>query len=116
MMMFWLTEDCRQACDHGGHVVNRPSQDLVRIDKRRVLVANDPEGRSINTCPNLNPPAGMRPCKTTLRVLQGYSTLLKIDGRRVCLETVRGLTDGTPPGVVNYKVLSPGQHLVKAGA
>ena len=29
---------------------------------------------------------------------------------------VQGLTDGTPPGLVNYKVLTPGQSLVAAGS
>ena len=46
----------------------------------------------------------------------GYSTFLKIDGHKICLDTVRGLTDGTPPGVVEYKVRIPGQGLVAATA
>ncbi len=113
--MQWLTEDARLACDHGGHVANVPSQQLVLIDKRKVLVATDPEGRSISTCPNANVTMGMKPCLATLKVIEGYSGLVSIDGHAVCLATVRGLTDGTPPGTVNYKVLSPGQSLVEAG-
>jgi hypothetical protein len=113
-MMKWLTEDARLACDHGGRVGNKPSQELVTIDGRKVLVDNDPEGRSISTCPNLNPTAGIKPCKTTLKVIEGYSAFVTIDGHAVCLDTVRGLTDGTPPGTVNYKVLSPGQSLLDA--
>lgn len=112
--MLWLTEDAHLACDHGGNVGNKPSQDLVRIDNRRVLVATDPEGRSISGCPNLNPAAGIKPCTGTLKVMEGYSAFVSIDGHAVCLTAVRGLTDGTPPGTVNYKVLSPGQKLVEA--
>lgn len=113
--MDWLTEDARLACDHGGRITNKPSQALVRIAGRRVLVATDPEGRSINGCPNANIMMGMRPCKTTLEVKTGYSNFIKIGGHRVCLSNVQGLTDGTLPGTVNYSVLSPGQTDVAAG-
>jgi hypothetical protein len=54
----------------------------------------------------------MRPCLTTLAVNKGYSDLLRIDGRAVCLDTVTGRTDGTPPGVVDYVVATPGQPFV----
>lgn len=114
-MMQWLTEDARLACDHGGGVKNQLSQNLVRINDRPVMVATDPEGRSIGGCPNANVMIGMKPCVTTLKVIEGYSALIRIDGHPVCLSTVRGLTDGTPPGTVNYKVLTPGQTLVEAG-
>lgn len=114
--MNWLTIDALLACDHGGKCQNKPSQQLVYIEKRVVLVDNDPEGRSISGCPNNAPMMGMKPCLTTLVVKQGYSQFIKIVGHRVCLSTVRGLTDGTPPGTVNYKVMRPGQSLVNAGA
>ena len=48
----------------------------------------------------------------TLKVVAGYSTLVKIDGHAVCLDTVTGMTDGTPPGVVQYQVRAAGQQLV----
>jgi hypothetical protein len=115
-MIEWLTIDARLACDHGGGVSNKPSQKLVRIAKKVVLVATDPEGRSISGCSNTNPTMGMRECLTTLKVKTGYSDFIRIDGHAVCLKTVEGLTDGTPPGVVNYKVLTPGQNLVMAGS
>jgi hypothetical protein len=41
---------------------------------------------------------------------------LRIAGRRVCLETVTGLTDGTPPGTVKYLVRDPGQGFVQDAA
>jgi hypothetical protein len=46
-------------------------------------------------------------------VQRGYSEFVRIDGRPVCLESVTGFTDGTPPGVVKYKVNAPGQSLVE---
>jgi hypothetical protein len=109
--MFWLTEDAVVVCTHElGHVQNVPSQSWVTAEKRRVLVANDPEGRSIKGCPNIGP--AMRPCLNTLAVQKGYSALLKVEGHPVCLDLLSGLTDGTPPGGVKYKVRSAGQNFV----
>jgi hypothetical protein len=113
--MFFLTEDAVIVCQHElGIVKNVPSQNLVTIANRRVLVENDPEGRTIAGCPNMG--LGIRPCVTTLKVTAGYSDLIRIDGRRVCLDTVTGLTDGTPPGLVKYKVNNAGQPFVQEGS
>jgi hypothetical protein len=110
-----LTDRAVLVCLHElGTVENRPSQSLVRIDGARVLVDNDPEMRSISFCPNIG--MTIKPCQQTLRVQVGYSTWVKIDGHGVCLDTVRGLTDGTPPGAVEYKVRLAGQKLVESAA
>jgi len=109
--MRFITEDAKLVCAHEvGMVVNAPSQDLVTINRRRVLVERDPEGRTIRSCNNIG--ATIKPCQLTLLVMQGYSDFLRIDGKRVCLDTVIGLTDGTPPGTIRYKVNDPGQNLV----
>ena len=106
-----LTVDAVIVCEHElGTVGLRPTQDLVTVARRLVLVEIDPEGRPISACPNVGPT--IKPCLVTLRVKTGYSDLMRIDGRRVCLDTVTGLTDGTPPGTVKYKVRSPGQDLL----
>jgi len=106
-----LTEDALLVCAHVlGTVGIQPTQDLVTIEGRCVLVENDPEGRPITACPNIG--ATIKPCQLTLKVREGYSDLVRIDGRRMCLDTVTGLTDGTPPGTVKYKVRDPGQNLV----
>jgi hypothetical protein len=106
-----LTEDATLVCNHeAGRVSINPTQNLVRINGRRMLVERDPEGRRITGCPNVG--ATIKPCLSTLPVREGYSHLLRIDGRRVCLDTVLGLTDGTPPGTVDYHVRRPGQNLV----
>lgn len=103
-----LTEDAVVTCDHVNGIVSIvPSQDWVRIGGRRILVSRDPEGRPIKGCPNIG--VGIKPCTLTLPVKTGYSAWIRIDGKRICLDTLQGLTDGTPPGVVDYTVRSPGQ-------
>jgi hypothetical protein len=114
--MLWLTQDATLVCDHGGRVGIAPTQTLVRI--------KDPTGAG-EAQPAVAADLGLserqsghrhRPCLTTLVVKQGYSTFVTIGGRAVCLDTVTGLTDGSPPGTVNYRVVDPGQRLVAAGS
>ncbi len=110
-----MTEDAIVVCTHQlGSVERRPSQDLVRVDGRRILVDDDPVGRGIRLCPNYG--VTVKPCNKTLAVTVGYSALLRVDGQRVCLDTVRGLTDGTPPSVVEYEVRDAGQVLLESAA
>lgn len=109
--MLLLTQDAVLVCLHEMGVVDiEATQDLVSVEDRFILVDPNPESRAIKGCPNFA--ITIRPCQTTLSVKQGYSPLLSIDGKRVCLDTVRGLTDGTPPGVVEYKVRHAGQEFV----
>jgi hypothetical protein len=109
--MRWLTEDAVLTCNHLlGRLANVPTQTLVTIEGRVVLVATDPEGKRIRGCPNVG--ATIKPCQRSLQVETGYSTLINIDANAVCLDTVSGLTDGTPPGTVRYVVREPGQVLV----
>jgi hypothetical protein len=109
--MFILTEDAVFGCQHPpGKVDVQPTQKLVTVEGRRVLVEPDPEDRPIHYCPNTG--LTIKPCLKSLKVRIGYSPLLRVEGRRICLDTVRGLTDGTPPDTVDYKVNSPGQELV----
>lgn len=106
-----ITEQARLECEHHAKLENNPSQDCLRIDGERVLVAKDPEGRRIHGCPNISP--ATRPCITSLLVTTGYSDLVAVDGHAVCLSTLEGLTDGTPPGATRYVVREPGQDWVQ---
>lgn len=107
-----LTDKATLVCAHEiGRVGLEASQSLVYVEGQPLLVDDDPEGRPIHFCPNYG--VGIKPCQRTLKVKQGYSTLLRIDGKRVALDSVRGLTDGTPPGVVEYLVRQPGQDLLE---
>jgi len=110
--MEWIIERSVVKCGHQGRVVNVPSQRWVRVSGSPVLVENDPEGRSIVACPNYGPT--IKPCTTTLRVITGYSTWLRIDGRAVVLSHLDGITDGTVPGTVHYTVNDPRQAYVRA--
>lgn len=108
-----LTEDAKLVCKHElGTVQITVTQDLVTVGGRRILVERNPERRPITNCPNTGPT--IKPCQMTLNVEHGYSDLIQINGSRVCLDTITGLTDGTPPGTVKYKVRSPGQSLVSS--
>jgi hypothetical protein len=109
-----LTEDAKLICKHVNGVVGiTPGQNWVTVNGRRLLVDNDPEGRPIKGCPNVG--ATIKPCTATLPVQAGYSDWIRIDGRSICLDTVTGLTDGTPPGTVKYVVANPGQNFVAEG-
>jgi hypothetical protein len=107
-----LTENSSLKCQHKGVVRNKPSQNWVTIEKHSVLVDNDPEGRDIDRCPNRITQAGVNPCRKTLKVNLGYSTFIRIDGHAVCLDSLTGLTDGTPPGSFKYNVVDTRQEFV----
>ena len=83
-------------------------------DGSPILVDNDPQGRDISMCPNIG--INIKPCNKALPVLKGYSTFVRIGGKRICLDTVEGYTDGTPPGAVKYTVRRPGQVFVAAAS
>ncbi|WP_020576030.1 hypothetical protein [Actinopolymorpha alba] len=110
--MRWVTAAAVITCGHDGRVKNKPSQGWVTIGGVPVLVAADPEGRTITACPNAGPT--MKPCATTLRVAKGYSTWLTIGTHRIVLDNLDGLTDGTVPGTIHYQVRQSGQAYVGA--
>lgn len=113
--MLFLTQDAVLTCRHVNGIVQiEAPQDLVMVQGRRVLVAKDPEGKKIKGCPNVG--VGIKPCTLTMEVKHGYSDFIRIDGRAVCLDTVVGLTDGTPPRSVKYEVRRPGQDFVSEAA
>lgn len=99
-------------CGHDGKVANRAGQDWVRIAGEPALVATDPEGREISMCPNIS--TNTKQCNHTLAVVTGYSGFIRIDGHRLCLDSVDGMTDGVPPS--HYTVRDPGQQFVGADA
>jgi hypothetical protein len=110
--MRWIHRDSLITCDHDGRVANRASQAWLTVEGVPVLVEADPEGRDISGCPNYGPL--IKPCAKTLRVTVGYSAWLRVDGRRVVLSNLDGLTDGTPPGSVHHTVRNPRQTFLEA--
>ena len=110
-MRLCLTLDATLVCKHELGIVGLvATQQLVTVAQRPVLVERDPEGRPISGCPMYG--VAIKPCTHTLPVELGYSSLVRVQGRRLCLDTVTGLTDGTPPGAVKYLVRAPGQTFV----
>jgi len=108
--MLVLTEDAGLYCTHVlGKVSIKATQVLVTVEGRSVLIEPDPVGRPISLCPNAVP---FKPCLTTLEVQVGYSLFIRIENRRLCLDTVTGYTDGTPPGAAMYLVRDAGQKFV----
>lgn len=106
-----LTIDAELRCSHlTGTVQVKAQQKWVTVEARALLVQDDPEGRAIAGCP-VAPPNKL--CTTTLSVEAGYSALVRVGGRPVCLDTLTGSTDGTlfP---ARYGVAAPGQAWVKA--
>jgi hypothetical protein len=112
--MEWITERADVRCAHDGRITQVPSRDWVTIGGARVIVETDPEDRSIGGCPNAGPT--IKPCGSTLAVKAGRSMFVRVDGGRVVLSTLDGLTDGTPPGKVRYGVRDPGQAFVRCAA
>lgn len=114
-MPLLLTEDATLVCTHEpGQVKIEATQGLVTVSMkkgavRRLLIEPNPEKRPISGCPIVPP---FKPCQNTMAVSAGYSDLLRIDGKRVCLDTVTGPTDGMPP--VKYKVRRAGQDFVSS--
>lgn len=114
MASYLLRLDALVVCTHElGKVGLVASQNWVRVEGHPLLVATDPESRPIAGCPNLT--VVSKPCTSTLKVSKGYSDLLAIDGRQICLDTVTGSTDGQG-GAYRYKVNRPGQQLVVEGS
>lgn len=114
-MMFLLCERSLVLCDHVTGVVSVVAgQSFVRVTGSPVLVQNDPEGRPIQGCPNVAP--GLVPCLQTLPVERGYSSFVRIAGRPLCLDNLKGLTTGVPPGTFSYTVKNAGQALVRSRA
>lgn len=110
-----LTSAAVLVCDHVSGIVGlAPTQEWVRAAGVPLLVRDNPEHRPITGCPNYG--ATIKPCVTTLAVQKGYSGFIRIGRREVCLDSVTGLTDGTPPGIVKYTVRAPGQPFVGASS
>ncbi|NDK35769.1 hypothetical protein [Rhodovulum sulfidophilum] len=103
-----LVEPATIICAHGGTIPQRASQGFVTVMGAPVLIEPDPVPRRVDHCP-LPPP--QKKCLTTITVTAGYSRFVTIGGRPVCLDTLAGLTEGSPVGT--WRVLAPGQALVE---
>jgi hypothetical protein len=107
-----ITEDAVLVCGHLlGKVKISITQEYVTVGGRKIMIEPDPVGKSISSCPNIG--VGIKPCTSTLRVVKGYCDFIKIGGKRICMDTLEGVTDGTPPGMVKYLVKKAGQEFME---
>ncbi|MCW8928902.1 MAG: hypothetical protein OQL19_01535 [Gammaproteobacteria bacterium] len=107
-----ITQTAVLQCDHLTGIVGIiATQNLVTINNIPILVKGDLISRPIAGCP-IPASGGSKPCLTTINEKKGHSQLLFIKGKAICLESLTGLTDGVPPGTINYTVNSSGQNLL----
>ncbi|HXW78348.1 MAG TPA: hypothetical protein VEJ84_02560 [Acidimicrobiales bacterium] len=111
-----LTEASSLHCGHNlGKVGIEPSQDLVRIEGKRLLIQPDPEQRPIHGCPNVS--TSTKACqKTTSKVRTGYSEFVRVLGHPIVLANLVGETNGSPPAGATYSVADVAQDLVETSA
>ncbi|MCD0449197.1 hypothetical protein LO762_08350 [Actinocorallia sp. API 0066] len=107
-----LNANASIGCGHGGTVGVGAGQGALRAGGAPVLVAGDLDGRPISGCATPDSAGVTAKCWAVVSVLGGASATLFAGGRPVLLDTVRGVTNGVPPGVL--VVLSPGQATLRA--
>lgn len=93
-----LTTASTLLCPHGGQIVAEPSQTLLTVDGRPVLLRADLLGPVLIGCP-LKPPA--TPCVKILSITDGVATTLRVGTEPAVLETARGATNVQPGWLVS---------------
>jgi hypothetical protein len=99
-------------CAHGGQVQIIPKQTTVMAGGAPVLCEPDLVGCPIVGCAQPPSPSS-KPCLVVVSTLPG-STSMKVmaGGRPVYIQTLTGMTDGVPPGIITC--VNPGQTTVQA--
>lgn len=106
-----LVQTSLLTCDHGSGVVTIGAlQSMVHVNGVAVMVKGDFEAKPIGGCANAGP--SIKPCTTTTAVTKGYSSHVFINNIPVALDDLEGVTDGTPPSTIPFKVRSASQVLV----
>ncbi len=107
-----ITQKAVLQCDHLTGIVGIiASQTFVTIEKIPILVKGDLVSRPIAGCP-IPASGGSKPCLTTINETKGHSKFIFIRNIPVCLKSLKGLTDGVPPGSINYTVNQAGQNFM----
>lgn len=112
-MSLVLTENSSLACAHSGTVTLTATQSKLTIAGAKALVDGDLSGALISNCPIAPPPPTNVKCTAIASAAGGVSTKLKISGKGVLLETVRGNTNGTVTPTT-WSVQNAGQSKLKA--
>lgn len=107
-----VTTNASIVCAHGGRVTLTPRQTTVTIQGGAVLREGDLAGAPIVGCAQ-PPTVSSKPCTTVVSTLPGGSSpTVTAGGLPVHIDSLSGMTDGVPPGVIS--VISPGQTTVQA--
>lgn len=95
-----LTETSQINCAHAGKVQAAASQSKLRIAGSRVLVLGDIIGAPVAGCATPpNPNTATTPCIAVASAgPQGVAAKLRVGGRGVLLDALRGQTSGTISG------------------
>ena len=113
--MKFLVQSSLLTCDHGSGVVAIGAlQAMVHVNGVAVMVQGDFEAKGIAGCANAGP--SIKPCTTTTAVTKGYSGHVFINNIPVALDDLEGVTDGTPPSTIPFKVRTVSQTLVDTEA
>lgn len=107
-----LNADASIGCGHGGTVRIAPGRRTFTAGGAPVLTVGDLEGKPISGCTQVTG-GGTVQCTAVVSVTGGAATTLTAGGRPALLETVSGVTNGSPPGALT--VLTPGQTILRAG-
>ncbi|MFD0149271.1 hypothetical protein ACWGQ4_29860 [Streptomyces sp. NPDC055721] len=111
-MPYVLTTAADIRCAHLAPLLVVPSQTSLTVAGNPVLLVSDLLAATVPTCPNKGP--NLLECGKVTSLTDGTSTLLKVRGTAVALDTARGLTLALPAQPVLWNVLSAGQTLLKA--
>ena len=113
-----LTEKSSLVCANQGAVQLTATQSKLTVAGAKVLVTGDLTNAPISGCmivPASPPPATSTQCLMIASAVGGVSVKLKVAGKGVLLETVRGTTSGLLANVVQtWSVQSVGQSKLKA--
>ena len=98
-----LTETSQINCAHAGKVQATAGQSKLRVAGSRVLVLGDLLGATVAGCAMPpDPNTATTPCVAVASAVaapqQGVATKLRVGGRGVLLDGVRGQTSGTVSG------------------
>jgi len=109
---FIVTSNARIVCAHGGQVTLVPRQPTVTIQGAAILRESDLIGAPIVGCAQ-PPTVSSKPCTAVVSTLPGGSSpTVSAAGLPVHLDSLSGMTDGVPPGVIS--VVFAGQATVQA--
>lgn len=95
-----VTTNATIMCPHGGRVTLLPRQTQVVVQGGPALCEPDLVGAPIVGCAQPASPSS-KPCTAVVSTLPGSSSpRVTVGGRPVYLDTLTGMTDGVPPGMI----------------